>query len=127
MTAFVLALLLGSSPIAAPAADATLADTTLAGEWRVRNEIAGNVSEMTCTFTQKGTELTGGCTGDQASVELKGTVEDRSVRWVSTTVYEGNPLTLTYVGTLGDEGLRGTVTVEQFSVTGDFTATPVKK
>jgi hypothetical protein len=110
-----------------PAAAAAPADTTLAGEWRVRNEIAGNVSEMTCTFTQKGTELTGGCATDQSSIELKGTVEERSVRWVSKTLYEGNPLTLTYVGTLGDEGLKGTVTVEEFSVTGDFTASPVKK
>ncbi len=125
MTAFVLALLLGSAPVASPASPA--ADSTLAGEWRVRNEIAGNVSEMTCNFTQKGTELTGGCATDQTSAELKGTVEDRSVRWVYKTVYEGNPLTLTYVGTLGDEGVRGTVTVEEFSVTGDFTAAPVKK
>ena len=31
----------------------------LSGEWKVHNDISGNVSDMTCTLTQKGEELTG--------------------------------------------------------------------
>ena len=37
------------------------------------------------------------------------------------------PITLTYKGSLGTDGqLAGAVTVEEFNVTGEFTATAVK-
>src|SRR4051812_23252367 len=97
MSALLLALLL-AAPAAAVNADT---QTPLSGEWRVRNDIASNVSEMTCTFTQKDKDLTGGCVTDQATVEVVGKVEDTSVSWVFKSVYEGNPITLTYKGSLG--------------------------
>jgi hypothetical protein len=103
-------------------------DNPLTGEWKVRNDIASNVSEMTCSFTQKGEELTGGCATDQGNVEIAGKVVESSVSWVFKSAYNGSPITLTYKGSLGTDGqLAGAVTVEEFSVTGDFTATPVKK
>jgi hypothetical protein len=103
------------------------AENPLTGEWKVRNDIAGNVSEMTCAFTQKGEELTGGCATDQGNVEITGKVVETSVSWVFKSLYNGGPITLTYQGSLGTNGqLAGAVAVEEFSVTGDFTATPVK-
>lgn len=104
------------------------AENPLTGEWKVRNDIASNVSEMTCSFTQKGEELTGGCATDQGNVDITGKVVESSVSWVFKSAYNGAPITLTYKGSLGTDGqLAGAVTVEEFSVTGDFTATPVKK
>jgi hypothetical protein len=104
------------------------AENPLSGEWKVRNDIASNVSEMTCSFTQKGEELTGGCATEQGNVEIAGKVVESSVSWVFKSTYNGGPITLTYKGSLGTDGqLAGAVTVEEFSVTGDFTATPIKK
>jgi len=104
------------------------AENPLTGEWKVRNDISGNVSEMTCAFTQKGEELTGGCATEQGNVEIAGKVVETSVNWVFKSSYNGGPITLTYKGSLGTDGqLAGAVTVEEFSVSGDFTATPIKK
>jgi hypothetical protein len=103
------------------------AENPLTGEWKVRNDIASNVSEMTCSFTQKGEDLTGGCATEQGNVEITGKVVETSVNWVFKSAYNGAPITLTYKGSLGTDGqLAGAVTVEEFSVTGEFTATPVK-
>jgi hypothetical protein len=113
--------------IATSVAGTPAAENPLTGEWKVRNDIASNVSEMTCSFTQKGEELTGGCATEQGSVEITGKVVESSVSWVFKSVYNGGPITLTYTGSLGTDGqLAGAVTVEEFNVTGDFTATPVK-
>jgi hypothetical protein len=103
------------------------AENPLTGEWKVRNDIASNVSEMSCSFTQKGEDLTGGCATEQGNVEITGKVVETSVNWVFKSAYNGAPITLTYKGSLGTDGqLAGAVTVEEFSVTGEFTATPVK-
>ena len=83
---------------------------------------------MTCSFTQKGEELTGGCATEQGNVgdRRQGRGDQRDAG-SSSRVYNGGPITLTYKGSLGTDGqLAGAVTVEEFSVTGDFTATPVK-
>ena len=123
MNALIAAALVAASVALAPAAE-----NPLTGEWKVRNDIASNVSEMTCSFTQKGEDLTGGCATEQGNVEITGKVVESSVSWVFKSAYNGGPITLTYKGSLGTDGqLAGAVTVEEFSVTGDFTATPIKK
>ena len=122
MNALIAAALVAASVALAPAAE-----NPLTGEWKVRNDIASNVSEMTCSFTQKGEALSGGCATEQGNVEITGKVVETSVSWVFKSAYNGGPITLTYKGSLGTDGnLAGAVTVEEFNVTGDFTATPVK-
>ena len=114
--------------IAAAATVASPADDKISGEWVVHNDIANNSSDMNCTFALKGQDLSGGCTGNDTSVEIAGKVDDSSVSWVYKSVYNGGPITLKYTGSLGTDGLiKGNVLVEEFSVTGDFVATPVKK
>jgi len=120
--------LIAAAIVAASIAVTPAAENPLTGEWKVRNDIASNVSEMTCSFTQKGEDLTGGCATEQGNVEITGKVVESSVSWVFKSAYNGGPITLTYKGSLGTDGqLAGAVTVEEFSVTGDFTATPIKK
>ena len=121
------ALIAAAVIVAASVAVTPAAENPLTGEWKVRNDIASNVSEMICSFTQKGEELTGGCATEQGNVEIAGKVVETSVSWVFKSAYNGAPITLTYKGSLGTDGqLAGAVTVEEFSVTGDFTATAVK-
>src|SRR5512134_1948329 len=80
----------------------------VSGEYRVKNEIAGNVSEMTCTFTQKESAVTGNCVTDQgATVEIAGNTQDEKIDWVFKSLYEGNPITLTYKGTIAEGAIRG--------------------
>lgn len=122
MNAFLLAAAV-SLAVAAPAAN-----EKFSGEWKIRNDVSGNVSEFTCTFTQKAGDVTGGCTTEQGPVEVTGSAQDTSISWVFKSTYNGGPITLTYKGSLGTDGsIAGSVTVEEFSVTGDWTATPVRK
>ena len=91
--------------VAASIAVTSAAENPLTGEWKVRNDIASNVSEMTCSFTQKGEELTGGCATDQGNVEIVGKVVETSVNWVFKSAYNGSPITLTYKGALGTDAI----------------------
>lgn len=49
----------------------------IAGAWRVVSQAAAPV----CEFMQNGGELTGTCTGPQATGELAGTVAGQAIRW----------------------------------------------
>ena len=109
--------------VASAAAD----NLSLNGKWQLHNSIAGNESDQTCTFTQKGNDLTGSCSNGQNSGNLTGKVDNKKVTWVYKSEYDGSPITLTYKGTLDSPNkIVGTVSVEEYSVDGDFTATQSK-
>ena len=58
---------------------------------------------------------------------MTGAVDGKKVTWKFDSEYNGTPLTLTYTATLDDSNkISGSVEVEPFGVSGDFTATPVK-
>jgi hypothetical protein len=100
---------------------------SLTGKWKIHQTVAGNESDSDCTFTQKDNELTGSCTADQGSGKITGKVDGNKISWSYETEYNGSPLTVKFTGTLDSAGkIAGSVTVEQFGVDGDFTATPVK-
>jgi hypothetical protein len=123
VNALLLAAAVASLAVVHPAAD-----EKFSGEWKIKNDISGNVSEFTCSFTQKAAEVTGGCTTEQGPVEITGTAQDSSISWVFKSTYNGGPITLTYKGSLGTDGnIAGSVTVEEFSVSGEWTATPMAK
>lgn len=115
-----------STLLAVSCAAAALASdvSSLNGKWQLHQSIADNESEMVCTFTQTGSELTGICDGEQRSVKITGKVDGTKVSWVYKSEYDGGPVTLTYKGTLnpGDK-LSGTVAVEEYGADGEFTAT----
>jgi len=115
------ALLLGSSIVA-------VAAPNLTGQWSVHNSIAGNESDQQCTFVQSDTKLTGACKSEEGKdLPVTGTLEGNKITWRYDSEYNGSPLTLTYTATLDDSGrIAGSVEVDPFGVTGDFTATPAK-
>lgn len=114
--------------LAAATALSSPADDKITGEWTVHNEIANNTSEMACTFALKGTDLTGSCKSPEVTVDIAGKVEETTVSWTYKSTYNGGPITLKYTGSLGTDGnIRGNVAVEEFGVTGDFSATPAAK
>ena len=102
-------------------------NTSLTGKWKIHQSVMGNDSDSDCTFTQKDNDLTGSCTADQGSGKITGKLDGNKVSWSYETEYNGSPLTVKFTGTLDSTGkIAGAVSVEQFGVDGEFTATPVK-
>ena len=115
------ALLFASTAFAAGAPNLT-------GQWTVHNSIAGNESDQECKFVQTENKLTGTCAVEEKEVQITGSIDGNKVTWKYESEYNGSPLTLTYTATLDDSGkIAGTVDVDPFGVTGDFTATRSKK
>src|SRR5262249_44390228 len=113
----VVMILVAAIPVAA--ADA------LSGKWKVHQSIAGNDSDMPCTFTQTGDDLAGTCDAASGTVKISGKVSENKVTWTVQTEYNGSPLTLKYSGTLASATkMTGTVTVDPYGVDGEFTAAP---
>lgn len=119
--------LLFSFLLASAAVTSVAENTPISGKWQIHNNIAGNESDMACNLAQKEDELTGTCTSEQGSVEIKGKVADKKVSWVYKSEYNGGPITLTYKGNLdAADKISGTVNVEEYGAEGDFTATQSK-
>ena len=58
---------------------------------------------------------------------MTGTVDRSQVSWKYDVDYSGTSVTLIYTGTLDDSGkITGTIDVQPYGVSGDFTATPLK-
>jgi hypothetical protein len=123
MKSVLFSILFASSALALSAAD----NASVNGKWQIHNEISGNESDMACTFTQKDSDLTGTCSSQKGPVNINGKVDGKNVNWTYKSEYEGSPITLTYKGTSasGDK-ITGSVTVEEYSVDGEFTATQSK-
>ena len=116
-----IALLFAASAFAAGA-------PSLTGEWSIHNSIAGNESDQQCKFVQTDNKLTGTCKSQEKDVEITGSLDGNKVTWKYDSDYNGSTLTLVYTATLDDSGkIAGSVEVQPFSVTGGFTATPVKE
>jgi hypothetical protein len=114
------ALLFASSAFAAGA-------PSLSGEWSIHNNIAGNESDQVCKFVQTDNKLSGTCKGADNEIPVTGTLDGNKATWKYDMDYNGTALTLTYTATLDDSGkIAGSVEVQPFGVTGEFTATPAK-
>ncbi|MDE3168455.1 MAG: hypothetical protein KGN36_21815 [Acidobacteriota bacterium] len=120
------ASLLTLAAIAIAALPAVAADT-VDGKWQLHQSIAGNESDMSCTFKQTSGDLAGTCDGPTGAVKITGKVAEKTVSWTVETEYNGAPLTLKYSGTLASaEKMSGTVSVDPYAVDGDFTAVLAK-
>ena len=112
-------LLFAASAIAAGAPNLT-------GNWTLHNSIAGNESDQPCKFVLSENKLGGSCKSqDDKDVAVTGTLDGNKLTFKYDSDYNGTPLTLSYTATLDDTGkIAGTVEVQPFGVSGDFTATP---
>jgi hypothetical protein len=101
---------------------------SLTGQWTVHNSIAGNENDHSCTFVQTDNKITGTCkSAEGKDLPVTGSVDGNKVTWQYNTEYNGSPLTLVYTATLDDSGkIAGSVEVQPFNVSGDFTAAPSK-
>jgi hypothetical protein len=120
MKKFAIAALLASAFAFAQAQDTS---SPLTGKWKIHSSIAGNDSDLTCTFARANSDLSGTCPGPDGDVKFTGKIDGKKVSWSYQTQYNGSPLTMKYEGNLDPGKITGSVTVEQYGVTGDFTAT----
>lgn len=110
------------------ATPAFAAGPDLTGQWNVHNSVAGNESDQQCQFVQKDNAITGTCKSSEGKdLPVTGSVDGNKVTWKYDSEYNGSPLTLIYTATVAESGkVAGSVEVQPYNVTGDFTATPVK-
>lgn len=96
------------------------------GPWTLHNNIAGNESDQPCTFTQKDNVITGICKSmEHEDLPVTGSIDGNKVTWKYEMDYNGTTLTLVYTATVDDPTkIAGSVEVQPYGVTGDFTATP---
>ncbi len=105
------------------AALALASDVSLSGNWKLHTSISGNESDMACALTQKEATLAGKCTSDRGTFDMAGKVDGSKVTMSYKTEYNGTPLTVMYEGTVDEaSGMKGSVTVPEFNVAGEFTA-----
>ena len=99
----------------------------VSGKWNLHLSIAGYESDLACTFTQTGGDVTGECKGEQGSVSITGKVDNKDVTMQHKSEYNGDELTLIYKGKLESSSkIVGAVTVQPMGVDGEFTATQSK-
>jgi hypothetical protein len=99
----------------------------LNGSYNLHSSIAGTDTDQTCSLSQTDNKLTGSCQSDTGEVKVTGTVDGKNVTFKVNSEYNGEPLTVTYTGTLDDSGaVQGEADVEPMGVTGDFKLSPAK-
>ena len=98
------------------------ADPSPLGKWNLDQSIAGNQGSMVCTFEQGESGLAGRCESPQLKSAVTGKIDGKTITWTLKSEYQGSPLTLSYSGTFDGEKIKGTVTVPEYSVDGEFAA-----
>jgi hypothetical protein len=100
----------------------------LTGKWTVHQSVAGNEADSECNLIQTDSTLDGTCKSqDGKDLPIKGSVDGSKIKWQFDSEYNGTPLTIKFTGTVDDSGkMSGSVDVDPFGATGDFTASQVK-
>ncbi len=96
----------------------------LTGQWAIHQNIAGNESDEPCRLVVTDNKITGSCKSQDKDLPVTGTVDGNKVTWQFQAEYNNSLITLIYTATLDDSNkIVGTVEVQPYGVTGDFTAT----
>ncbi len=99
------------------------ADDVATGEWTISGDVEGVAISEVCTLAQTATSLAGSCMGQGKKWDTAGTVEGKKLTFHHGGEYNGDALTLTYTGTVGDDGtLQGSIDVDPLNVGGVFSA-----
>jgi len=107
-----------SAPAPAPAVSG------LTGAYTVHNSVGGNESDQPCSFEQKDAVITGTCKGmDGKDIPIAGSLDGKKLTYKYDMDFNGTTLNLTYTATVDDvKKFTGSVDVQPFNVTGEFTA-----
>ncbi|MCU1321051.1 MAG: hypothetical protein JWM43_700 [Acidobacteriaceae bacterium] len=103
------------------------APPAVSGAWTITGDVQGYPINETCNFTQDAKDkdkLTGTCKNAEGKTfDTTVTIVDQKVTFVHAGEYEGQPLTLTYIGSYSEKGeLSGVINVAPLGYDGTFTA-----
>ena len=80
-------------------------DPIAAGTWNLTGDVQGYPVTESCVLSQKDAAITGTCTDSgKVARAVTGTVADKTITIAHPSEYNGDPLTLTFKGTLDDAG-----------------------
>jgi len=105
-------------------AAAVATDPIATGTWNITGDVQGYPVTESCVLTQTDATLAGTCTDSGKVVRAAtGSVAEKTITIVHPSEYNGDPLTLTFKGTLDDSGtLKGTIDVYPLEYQGTFSA-----
>ncbi len=114
-----LALLVSVGALTLPV-EAAAQDLDLTGEWVLTVESPNGTGERNLTLVQDGETLSGEIMSPRASGELSGTVEGDQVMFVAVVQMDSGAFEITYIATITDGKMRGTVDFGDYG-SGSFT------
>ena len=96
----------------------------VSGVWKVNGSVADHTIDATCTLKQTSTHISGNCkVNAEQTLDTKGEVTDKQVKWQYDQEYEGTVYTVNYTGTLDSaSSIKGSIEVDPSDSQGDFTA-----
>jgi len=96
----------------AAAGPTTAASPNVTGAWAMQVETPNGSGTPTFTFKQEGEKLSGQYKGLFGEAPVTGTVKDNKIEFSIKVDAQGQPMTLTYSGTIEKDGtMKGTVSV----------------
>lgn len=96
---------------------------SLAGRWQVHLSVSGYEADIDCTLRHEDGTITGRCTSDNGTVEVKGRTDGRKVEWSFTSETGGEKHDVLLKGVVESETkMKGSVEVPAYGVEGEFTA-----
>jgi len=115
MKSFLLAVLL-SAGLLAPSND-------VSGDWTITGDVQGVGVTDLCTLIQTDAKLSGSCSMSGKKYDTTGSVDGKKITFKHGGEYQGDPLTLTYIGIIADDGsFSGAIGVDPMGVDGTFAA-----
>lgn len=95
----------------------------VSGDWVLTGDVQGVAVSDVCTLIQTDAKLAGSCSTAGKKYDATGSVDDKKITIKHAGEYQGDPLTLTYSGVIGDDGgFKGVIMVDPMGVDGTFTA-----
>ena len=91
-------------------ASGALAQKTVAGEWDAEFNTPGGPQPLKLILKVDGEKLTGTAKRSRGDVALNGTIKGDDITFGYTIDYNGNPVTLTFIGKVKGDAMSGTVT-----------------
>ena len=98
-------------------------DPDVSGDWTITGDVQGVGIDEACTLVQTDAKLAGTCTLTGKKYDTTGSVDGKKVILKHGGEYNGDALTLTYTGVIGDDGgFSGAIYVDPLAVDGSFSA-----
>lgn len=94
-------------------ADGVAAQTSVAGEWDASFNTPGGPRSFKLVLSVDGEKLTGTAKRSAGDVPVTGTIKGDDIAFSYTIAYNGNSVTLSYVGKVSGDSMGGTVSFNE--------------